>query len=256
MYEVNQKFREFVGWTRGVRYRLATRDKQAFECPICEYTGPFMDADDPSGLRPNAKCPSCSGVERHRMLWLTMGQLSSRYDFQSLGLLHFGPEKQLKGPFRELFGRYETADLFSPDVDHTVDLRDLPFGDGSYDVIVAAHVLEHIKEDEAAIENIHRVLKPGGFAILQVPLFGPNTVEYQTPNPHEWGHIRAPGEDYFERYRKIFPRVEEFRSSDFDRRFQPFVLEDRTCWPENFRARPTSPGLEHEDIVPVCFVRP
>ena len=247
---VKEQFRNIVGRMRGHRYRTTARGRPEFECPICGYIGPFMgDAG-----RSEAKCPSCAGVERHRLLWLTIRELSSRYNFDEKSLLHVGPEKQFKDRFRRRFGGYTSADLEAKGVDHKVDLCDLPFRERSFDVVIAGHVLEHIKEDRTALANIRRVLKPGGFAILQVPFFGPHTVEYPAPNPYEWGHVRAPGEDYFDRYEEVFSRVEKFRSSDFDERYQPFILEDRSIWPENYPLRPTSPGLQHEDIVPVCYV--
>jgi SAM-dependent methyltransferase len=45
----------------------------------------------------------------------------------------------------------------------------LPFGQGAFDAVVASDVLEHIADDGAAISEIHRVLQPGGAAIISVP---------------------------------------------------------------------------------------
>ena len=226
---------------RGRRYRASARGRSEFECPICGYIGPFMDADVITGVRLNAKCPCCAAEERHRLLWLTIRELSSRFNFDKMHMLHVGPEKQFRDRFPKKFGAYSSAALEGKGVDHNVDLCDLPFSERSFDIVIAAHVLEHIREDRMALANIHRVLRPGGFAILQVPVFGPQTVEYPAPNPLEWDHVRAPGEDYFDRYEEIFSSVEKFRSSDFDQRYQPFVFG-------------ASPGLKNEDIVPVCYV--
>lgn len=156
---------------------------------------------------------------------------------------------------RALFGRYHTADLDAPHVDYRVDLRKLPFADGSFDVVFASHVLEHIKEDDQALAEIRRILRPGGFAILPVPVIGATTVEYPEPNPHEWGHVRAPGMDYFDRYERHFARVRKYHSSSFDLRYQPFIYEDRSRWPmPKFPLRQPSAGIRHEDVVPVCYV--
>lgn len=239
---------------RGRGYRMLHPNKEHFHCPICEYSGPFLDANDPTGLRKHAMCPNCSALERHRVLWLTIERLSQKNDFSRMSLLHFAPEPELEHLFRQRFGRYASADLNPRGVDHQVDLRKLPFPNASFDVVVASHVLEHIKEDVLALKNIQRILKPSGFAILQVPVIGATTVEYPAPNPQEWDHVRAPGEDYFDRYQSIFSRVEKYRSSEFEAKYQPFIYENRTRWPKAFPLRIPSKGSRHEDIVPVCYV--
>ena len=71
-------------------------------------------------------------------------------------------------------------------VDFKVDLTDLPFSDSSYDFVFASHVLEHIQNDHDALAEIKRVLRPGGIAVLPVPIIGAPTVEYPEPNPHSF----------------------------------------------------------------------
>jgi len=140
-------------------------------------------------------------------------------------------------------------------VDYKADLTRLPFAEGSYDVVYASHVLEHIKDDVTAIAEVRRILRPGGFAILPVPIVGDRTVEYSEPNPAEHGHVRAPGLDYYDRYRRVFSRVDVFDSDQFDPIYQAFVYEDRSCWPTpKMPLRQPSPGVCHLDFVPVCIV--
>lgn len=137
-----------------------------------------------------------------------------------------------------------------------VDLQALPFADGAYDFVYASHVLEHIPDDTRALAEIRRILSPNGIAILPVPIVADRTIEYPEPNPHESDHVRAPGLDYFERYRKHFAKVECIRSSQIPRRYQPYVYEDRTGWPNGLSPlRPAMTGKRHEDVVPVCYVR-
>lgn len=50
-----------------------------------------------------------------------------------------------------------------------IDLIDLPYPDASFDTVVSTHVLEHIKDDRAAMSEIARVLRPEGFAVLAFP---------------------------------------------------------------------------------------
>jgi predicted SAM-dependent methyltransferase len=183
-----------------------------------------------------------------------MKNLKERIEFSSMSLLHLAPERIFRGTFSQWFGDYTTADLKAPDVDHHVDLTCLPFTDDSYDVVYASHVLEHIRDDKKAISEIRRILRPGGFAVLPVPLVSEKTIEYPAPNPHEAYHVRAPGLDYFDRYRECFARIEEFSSEDFPPEYQLYTYEDRSGWPtENMPLRQKMDGERHIDVVPVCF---
>lgn len=96
-------------------------------------------------------------------------------------------------------------------------------------------------------------MKPGGIALLPVPIIGPKTVEYPAPNPHEHDHVRCPGADYYDRYRSVFAAVRIFRSGDFDPTHQLDVYEDRTPIPATIPLRPRVPGSRHEDVIGVGY---
>jgi SAM-dependent methyltransferase len=226
-----------------------------FTCPVCLFEGPFEDVHDRTGLRKHAKCPRCGALERHRAQLLTLQEVFRHRSPAQLSLLHFAPEPFFGRIFRGMFGRYETADIEMDGVDHRADLLNLPFPDASYDVVFASHVLEHIIDDHKAIAEIRRILRPGGIAVLPVPLVGERTVEYGQPYRKEWRHVRAPGYDYYERYRPYFSRVEEYGSEAFPERYQVYIYEDRTAWPSaDFPKRTASPGEKHREVVPVCYV--
>ena len=205
-------------------------------------------------MRKHAICPKCRALERHRIQFLTLQKVFEQREPAEMCLLHFAPEQCFVGLFRAMFRRYETADLAMDGVDHAVDIQDLPFADGSYDMVFASHVLEHVSDDHRAIAEIRRVLRPGGIAVLSVPLVGETTVEYGAPDPRELGHVRAPGYDYFDRMSPHFSRVTQYASESFPRLYQVFVYEDRSGWPnEMFPKRLPSPGERHRDVVAVCF---
>jgi ubiquinone/menaquinone biosynthesis C-methylase UbiE len=194
-------------------------------------------------------------MERHRIQFLVLEQIITDINPASLNMLHFAPEPFFKEYFSRRFKTYETADLNLPDVDYTVDLLRLPFADQSYDFVFASHVLEHIPDDEKAIAEIRRILRPNGIAILPVPIFAEKTIEYPEPNPNEADHIRAPGIDYFDKFERFFSRVEKYNSYSLPEKYQLFIYEDRSHWPtEELPLRPTAPGERHVDIVPVCYV--
>lgn len=234
--------------------RVRNTFKKRFVCPICDYNGPFDDFYPETGIRKHARCPECKAFERHRIQYLVLNKLLNEINASELTMLHFAPEPFFRDFLSGRFGRYETADLFMDGVDYKADLQDLPFDDQSYDFVFASHVMEHIPDDNKAISEVKRILKPGGIAILPVPIIADRTVEYPRPNPFESDHVRAPGLDYFERYRSKFTKVDLIDSESFSCKYQLYVYEDRSRWPsEKSPLRPPMPGKKHIDIVPVCY---
>lgn len=236
--------------------RSTGRGRPSYECPICGYTGPFLDFRPSTGLRKHATCPGCGSMERHRVQWLTLKALSTGADFRRMRVLHLAPEAFFRKRFAAMFGSYATADLNPRGVDYRIDLtKPLPLAPGSFDLVYASHVLEHIQRDEVALTNIRLLLSSTGIAILPVPILAESTIEYPAPNPAEADHVRAPGRDYYQRYEKYFSGVRLFSSTDFDDRFQLFVFEDRSCWPTpDMPLRPAMQGGRFPDTVPVCMV--
>ncbi|HET6605956.1 MAG TPA: class I SAM-dependent methyltransferase, partial [Rhodopila sp.] len=147
------------------------------ECPICAHVGAMIGVGRPP--RWNARCTQCGSRERHRLLWLWV----IRHDGNRLPgkrILHFAPEKALR---RVLSGNpgYETADLAQKGVTHQADIARLPMSDGTHDVVIANHVLEHVDDDRRAMRELFRVLKPGGIALLTVPINPSRAETYEDP---------------------------------------------------------------------------
>jgi SAM-dependent methyltransferase len=73
------------------------------------------------------------------------------------------------------------------------DALRLPFGDGSFDRVIASEVLEHIPDDETAMAELTRVLRPGGFMAVTVPRCGPEFVNWALSDEYHnvpGGHVR------------------------------------------------------------------
>ncbi|MCE5262240.1 MAG: class I SAM-dependent methyltransferase [Deltaproteobacteria bacterium] len=73
------------------------------------------------------------------------------------------------------------------------DVTQLPFGDGSFDVVVCSEVLEHIADNRAAVQELVRVLKPGGDMVVTVPRFWPERICWAISRAYHQepgGHIR------------------------------------------------------------------
>jgi SAM-dependent methyltransferase len=190
------------------------------ECPVCDHSfSKFV----PYGrvARANALCPNCLALERHRLMWL---YLKEKTDFfqSDKDILHIAPEICFIKRFEAIHGdRYITADLESPLAKVKMDIHEMPFDDGTFDVAFCNHVMEHVADDIQSMKEIHRVLRPGGWAIIQIPFFPPvadKTFEDDSitdPKEREkiFGqddHVRLYGKDYPERLRSAgFEVVED-----------------------------------------------
>ena len=176
--------------------------------------------------RENALSPGTLSLERHRQMWL---YLQNETDFftKNYKVLHIAPEQEFLRKFKKMKNLdYTSADLFSPIVDVKADILDLPFEDESFDVIFCNHVLEHIEDDRKAMSELYRVMKKGGWGILQVPM--KNSLEktyedFTITDPKErqkhfgqYDHVRWYGMDYFERLKSVgFDAEANFYSQKF-----------------------------------------
>jgi 2-polyprenyl-3-methyl-5-hydroxy-6-metoxy-1,4-benzoquinol methylase len=76
---------------------------------------------------------------------------------------------------------YETADLRQASVTHRADISQVPLPDASYDVVIAHPVLEHVDNDRQAMSELFRLLRPGGLAVLSVPINAAQQQTYENP---------------------------------------------------------------------------
>ncbi|NJM24610.1 MAG: methyltransferase domain-containing protein [Bacteroidia bacterium] len=176
-------------------------------CPICGHSYrkflPYGRFDP----RPNALCPACLSLERHRLIWLFLRERSDFFDAPQQ-ILHIAPEQCFMKRFEAVHhDGYITADIESPLAKVKMDIHHMPFEDNRFDFLLCNHVLEHVDDDRKALSEIKRVLKPGGNAILLVPFFNPVpdvTYEDKTitdPKEREKAfgqsdHVRMYGKDY------------------------------------------------------------
>jgi predicted SAM-dependent methyltransferase len=101
---------------------------------------------------------------------------------------------------------YTTGDLVSPIADLHFDLHQIPLEDNQYEIIFCNHVMEHVTDDLKCMQELHRIMKPGGWGIFQVPIDTNRTSTYEdwtitTPEEREkhfwqYDHVRLYGTNY------------------------------------------------------------
>lgn len=169
--------------------------------------------------RKNALSPGTLSLERHRLMYLYLKN-ETLFFKDHLKVLHIAPEQCFLDRFKKLTNlEYITADLYSPIVDVKADILNLPFENETFDVVICNHVLEHIENDDIAINELFRVMKKGGFGIFQVPMKNSLEKTYEDKNitskedrkKHfgQYDHVRWYGMDYFKRLEnagfEVFP---------------------------------------------------
>ncbi len=149
-------------------------------------------------------CPRCGSSERHRFFALIFARY--RPEFAGKSLLEFAPSVCLKSVLHRNVAKRTTADIAHGRGDLTLDICNMNVPSESYDVVMAFHVLEHVSDDQMAIAEMHRVLKPHGCAFLCVPITVKTTQEIGPGSPAALkslagypAHVRACGTDYSER---------------------------------------------------------
>lgn len=148
----------------------------ARHCPVCGWRGlrflNFLSADE---VLRSCICPTCGSFDRHRLLVLGLRrELHAGSGWSPAVMLGFSLSTALRflleheGLARCFRCDYDGSDdRFAPDF--AADLRRAPLADGTVDWVFCSHVLEHIPELDVCVDEILRILRPGGAAWIQVP---------------------------------------------------------------------------------------
>lgn len=211
-------------------------------CPICNNR---LKIFLPSGekMRFNVLCPYCSSRERHRAYWLYW-EKTNLFNGTRMKLLHFAPERA----FFDKISNMKFVDYYPVDINpkvygvkEKVDITNILYDDNMFDVIICNHVLEHIPDEQKALSELIRVLKKGGKAFLNVPVFEQYKTtlekeEYNTPELRfkyygQSDHVRAYGLDYEEHLRRAgFETEKVLISKDFsERELERYGLRNNEC---------------------------
>ncbi|WP_246133359.1 methyltransferase domain-containing protein [Mycobacterium helveticum] len=118
-------------------------------------------------------CPVCGSIDRDRLYKLYVDQFLRPDGIRRV--LEFAPSAPLSAYLRSRADfQYRTADLMMTGVDDVVDIMDMQmYADGSFDFFVCSHILEHVSDDGRALNELYRILAPGGCGIVMTPV-GPD----------------------------------------------------------------------------------
>jgi SAM-dependent methyltransferase len=188
------------------RLRLIIYRGGGVECPCCG--GRFSRWMPGLSHRATRVCPRCGAQERHRALWLYMRERTDLFS-RNISILHWAPEYALQRSLSELPNAfYVSADLEGDEAMQHMDITDVPFKDDAFDLIICVHVLEHVPDDRRAMREMARVLRPGGQAMILVPIVleqptleDPAIATPEQRKLHYWqeDHVRLYGGDFRDR---------------------------------------------------------
>jgi predicted SAM-dependent methyltransferase len=179
-----------------------------------------------AGRRQNAMCPPCAALDRERLVALYLQRRTTLYETGGR-VLHVAPENGLARQLRQVASiRYVSVDVANEVVMAMVrmDVARLGFPSQSFDVAICNHVLEHVEDDAVAMKELYRVLAPGGWAIVQVPISVVDAHTYEdarwqsaSDREREFGqadHVRIYGADYRDRLRRHGFAVETLTAAE------------------------------------------
>lgn len=149
------------------------------DCAICGYHGKFLaEIHFPDIFVFDAICPKCQSNSRNRLLKIAI----EKYELIRPGdrTLHFAPEETVSAFVRTLVADYGTADISGKGVDFAFDIEQIAQPDGSWDVIICSHVLEHV-DHVRALKELHRILTPGGKLLALFPIVEAWATDYEAP---------------------------------------------------------------------------
>ena len=163
------------------------------------------------GYRKNNVCPRCYSLDRDRLIYLFLQEKTNIFK-EKLSVFHVAPEGCIRALLSSMSNIKYRAGVkylegyYYDQKTNLVDITKIPFKDNEFDVVICNHVLEHILDDRVAMKELYRVLKPGGWAILQVPVsitsaetFEDASITEQADRERVFGqfdHVRIYGRDY------------------------------------------------------------
>lgn len=176
-----------------------------------------------AGLRDNCNCPYCSMGDRERWQYFIIKNYT-KILVDNCSVLHFAPEYLIANKIREnIKCDYYECDIVLGRARHKVDITDIQFKDETFDFVIANHILEHVPNENKALQEMRRVLKKDGKIILSFPIctdmstYEDSQIVTREDCERFYGdsdHVRLYGYDFKERIEKNGFSVEIFSPKD------------------------------------------
>ena len=166
IFNVGRLYRRMATFKRSAQILIDLHGRHERECPICGYHGYFGGLGAP--VRFDAQCYHCGSLERHRQHALLVAKNPAWIN--NSRVLHFAAEACLSASYELACSEYIRADICPKRGEVAVDIREIRFSDGYFDTVICHQVLEHVSDDEVAINELFRVIKPGGRVLISTPL--------------------------------------------------------------------------------------
>jgi ubiquinone/menaquinone biosynthesis C-methylase UbiE len=158
-------------------------------------------------------------------MWLYLKNETNFFSNDKIDLLHIAPEQCFYDKFKKQKNlNYLTGDLVSPLADIHFDLHEIPLEDNKFDVLFCNHVLEHVNDAKKCMQELYRVLKPGGWGIMQVPqdfsrdttFEDKNIISPEDREKYYWqkDHVRLFGKDYPEWLKSVGFEIQEYKPTE------------------------------------------
>ncbi len=201
-------------------FRARLFQGKQYYCPLCEnQLNLFLKLRRDYHLF----CPICLSLKRHRFVWLFMKHYTDLGNGLPKKLLHIAPQLSVSHSLKNIENlEYISGDLNDKNAMVKLDICNIKYPSNTFDVILCCHVLEHVEDDQKAIREMSRVLKPDGWAVLMVPIT--SSITYENPsikNPVErerefgqFDHLRRYGPDFVDRLKENGFSVQEFKANE------------------------------------------
>lgn len=209
-----------------------------YTCPCCGWRlRAFTHGGTSFQVRDLGYCPRCNSKARHRRIWLYLEHRTNLFS-DPLRLFHVSPKYCFSRRFITMPNLdYVGVDLNDrPNIAAWADITATPIRSDTFDAVICVHVLEEIERDRTAMQELYRILKPGGWAVITVPTrLDRETYEDPTiTSPEERlrafgekAHVRIYGRDLKERLEACGFQVQIDLGKDIERQtMEKYGLRD------------------------------